>query len=101
MENAGFTENADLYEECADWIAAQMEEENVFVDPGLIALIFAIEREAGAEAAASRERAAAIEATLVERGVAGAPDTIDAALIYNILDWEDEFLGLAGRPRPR
>lgn len=94
-------EDTALFEECADWVAAQLEEENVYVDPGLVALIFGIERELGGEVAASRERAAEIEAVLVERGVQGAPDTIDAALIFNIIDWEDEFLGLAGRPRSR
>jgi len=90
-----------LWDECAGWIAAQLEEENVLIDPGLVALILEIEHdEAGGDRAASPEVARAIEAALSARGIAGVPDAIDARLIYAVLEWEDEFLGLAGRPRP-
>lgn len=89
-----------LWEECADWIAEQMEEENMLVDPALVALVLEVEREQAGDRAASLGTARAIEATLSERGVAGVPDTIDARLLFSILQWEDEFLGLAGKPRP-
>jgi hypothetical protein len=90
-----------LWDECADWIAAQLEEENVLIDPSLVALIIEIEHdEHGGDHAASLEVACSIEAALSARGIAGVPDAIDARLIYTVLQWEDEFLGLAGRPRP-
>jgi hypothetical protein len=89
-----------LWDECADWIAEQMEEENMLVDPALISLVLEVEREHAGDRAASLETARAIEGSLQERGVAGVPDTIDARLLFSILQWEDEFLGLAGKPRP-
>jgi len=92
-------ETQALLDECADWVAEQLEEENMLVDPGLIALIMEVERTLGPLRAASQELASAIEAALVERGVQGVPDAINAFLIYNVLQWEDEFMGLAGRPR--
>ena len=88
-----------LWEECAEWIAEQMEEENMLVDPALVSLVLEIEREQAEDRAASIETARAIEATMSERGVNGVPDTIDARLIFSILQWEDDFLGFAGTPR--
>ena len=88
-----------LWEECADWIAEQMEEENMLVDPALVTLVLEVEREHAGDRAASLDTARAIEATMLERGVNGVPDTIDARLIFSILQWEDDFLGFAGTPR--
>lgn len=88
-----------LWEECADWIAEQLEEENMLVDPALVTLVLEIERERADDRAASQDTARAIEATMLERGVNGVPDTINARLIFSILQWEDDFLGFAGTPR--
>jgi len=93
-------ENQSLLDECAEWVAAQLEEENIFVDPGLVSLIMETERQAGPPRAASPEQAAAIEARLIEQGVQGVPDAINATLLFAVLQWEDEFMALAGQPRP-
>jgi hypothetical protein len=93
-------ESQALLDECAAWVAAQLEEENVLIDPGLVSLIMEVERQIGPSRAASRETAASVEAALLDQGVRGVPDAINAALIYAVLEWEDEFMGLAGRPRP-
>lgn len=93
-------ESQSLLDECADWVAAQLEEENVFVDPGLVSLVMELERRDGPARSASPEGAAAIESLMVEQGIRGIPDSINAGLIYQILQWEDEFMALAGQPRP-
>lgn len=93
-------ESQSLLDECAEWVAAQLEEENIFVDPGLVSLIMETERKAGPPRAASQEQATAIEALLIEQGVQGVPDAINASLLFAVLQWEDEFMALAGRPRP-
>ena len=38
---------------------------------------------------------------LDEAGIQGAPDPIDRRLVLGVLQWEDDFLALAGRPRSR
>lgn len=93
-------ESQALLDECAGWIAAQMEEENILIDPGLVSLIMEVERRLGPPRAASAETAGDLESALLEQGVHGVPDAINAALILSVLEWEDEFMGLAGRPRP-
>lgn len=93
------TESQSLLDECAEWIAAQLEEENIFIDPGLVTLILAVERDSGPARAASATMATAIEIRLIEQGTVGVPDAINADLILAVLGWEDEFMALAGRPR--
>jgi len=34
-------------------------------------------------------------------GISGAPDPIDRRLVLGVLQWEDDFLALAGRSRSR
>jgi len=92
-------ENQSLLDECAEWVAAQLEEENIFVDPGLVSLIMETERQTGPPRAAC-SGLAAIEARLIEQGVQGVPDAINATLLFAVLQWEDEFMALAGQPRP-
>ncbi len=94
------TESQSLLDECAEWVAAQLEEENVFIDPGLVSLIMETERQAGPPRAASPELAADLEQRLMDQGVRGVPDAINARLLFLVLQWEDEFMALAGRPRP-
>jgi len=94
----------ELMEECADWIAVQLEEESaMFVDAGLVQLM--LEHEWGEEERIpqiTHEQAAdRILQRLHEAGIHGAPDPIDQRLILGILQWEDDFLALAGRPRTR
>lgn len=99
MMNADGKENQSLLDECAEWVAAQLEEENIFIDPGLVSLMMEVERRLGPPRSASRATAEAMETSLVEEGVKGIPDAINAGLILAVLQWEDEFMALAGRPR--
>jgi hypothetical protein len=93
----------ELMEECADWIAAQMEEEAMFVDAGLVQLM--LEHEWAEEEripAISHEQAAdRILKRLDDAGIQGAPDPIDRRLVLGVLQWEDDFLAFAGRSRTR
>ncbi len=93
-------ESPSLLEECADWVAAQLEEENIFIDPALVTLVMDLERRLGPPKSASTATGQAIEALMLEDGIKGIPDSINAGLIYAVLQWEDEFMALAGRPRP-
>ena len=91
----------ELLVECADWIAAQLEEEGYWVDAGLIQLILEKEQHAPVRIPSVPHRQAAdhLATALAADGVQGVPDAVDASLITIILQWEDEFLALAGRPR--
>jgi hypothetical protein len=93
-------DDQSLLDECADWVAAQLEEENIFIDPALVTLVMEVERRLGPTRSASQATAQAIEGRMQEDGIKGIPDSINAALIYAVLQWEDEFMALAGRPRP-
>lgn len=94
---------AELLEEAADWIAAQLEEENVFIQPELVRLI--IQHEWADDERIPRishdEAAGRIIDRLTAAGVQGAPDAIDRRLVVAVLGWEDDFLGFAGRSRSR
>ena len=88
----------ELLTECADWIATQLAEDGVLIDPALVQLI--LEREQAIAADAPRPQVtAALAAALVEEGLIDRPGALDGRLIGEILGWEDEFLALAGRPR--
>ena len=91
-------DDAELLIECADWIAEQLEEENIWVDARLIEQVLRSERE-GETFGSRREAAEAAQRALTEAGVQGMPDAVDLRLLNSILEWEDDFLALAGRPR--
>ncbi len=91
----------ELLAECADWIAEMLAEEGMWVDAGLIEEV--LRREAAAPAriptVTHREAAVHIARQLAEDGVRAAPSAVDERLVLAILEWQDEFLALAGRPR--
>ena len=93
----------ELMEECADWIAAQMEEESMFIDAGLVQLMLEHEwaDEEQIPAITHDQAADRIIERLHAAGIHGAPDPIDRRLVLGVLQWEDDFLALAGRPRSR
>jgi hypothetical protein len=93
----------ELIEECANWIAEQMEEEGLWVDADLIQLMIEKEwQEPRRIPEITHDQAAdLILVRLAEAGVQGAPDAIDRRLILGVLQWEDDFLSLAGRSRVR
>jgi hypothetical protein len=91
----------ELLAECADWIAEMLAEEGMWVDAGLIEEV--LRREAAAPlripAITHQEAAAHIARQLADDGVQAAPAALDERLVLSILEWQDEFLALAGRPR--
>ena len=91
----------DLLDECAGWISEMLvEEEGVFLAPDLIRLILRRERELPPEAGAAHpETARRLVETLAAEGVRSAPQEIDESFVLAVLNWEDEFLALAGIPR--
>ena len=93
----------ELIEECADWIAEQLEEESMFVDAGLVQMMLEHEwaEEERIPAITHEQAADRIIDRLTEAGVQGAPDAIDRRLVLGVLQWEDDFLALAGRARSR
>ena len=92
---------AELMEECADWIAEQLEEEGMLVDAGLVQMMLQHEwaEEERIPAITHAQAAERILRRLVDAGVQGAPDAIDHRLILGVLQWEDDFLAFAGRSR--
>jgi hypothetical protein len=94
---------AELLVECADWIAEQMGEEGYLIAGELVELILQKEREHEEliPVISHEEAARWIAAALAADGVQAAPATIDAGLVRIVLEWEDDFLALAGRTRQR
>ena len=89
----------ELLEECAEWAWEQLQEDGFVLAGELVELILTTERELGVQARGLDEIARVVEEEFKVRGVAGNPFPIDAALIREVLQWEDEFLGFAGIPR--
>ncbi len=91
----------ELLVECADWIAEQMAEEGFMIDAGLIQLALEKERDSSISipSITHADAAAQLVAELAADGVQGVPEAVDERLIRMVLEWEDEFLALAGRPR--
>ncbi|MFN8556147.1 MAG: hypothetical protein U0531_01935 [Dehalococcoidia bacterium] len=91
----------ELLQECAGWIAEQMAEEGYLIDPYLVELILEKERATPVRIPAIDHTTAATQlvADLAADGVEGVPDVVDARLIRQVLEWEDEFLSFAGRTR--
>jgi hypothetical protein len=90
-------------EECADWIAAQLEEESMWVDAGLVQMMLEHEwaEEERIPQISHDEAAERILRRLEDAGVQGVPDQIDRRLVLGVLQWEDDFLAFAGRARTR
>lgn len=87
-------------DECAGWIAAQLEEEGHFLDPGLVYTILEHEWGHPELGRLPHDRMAAeLEASLTAAGVTGYPQPISTGLISLVLSWEDDFLSFAGIAR--
>jgi GNAT superfamily N-acetyltransferase len=89
----------ELMEECGEWIWEQLQEDGYFLAGELIDLVLATERELGVQAEDHARIAAGVLERFRLRGIGGSPAPIDERLIRAVLEWEDEFLGLAGIPR--
>ena len=93
--------NQELIEECADWIAGQMQEEGYLIDPALVQRILETEQDQPVRVprVSHQEAATGLVVELEAAGVRGIPEAVHARLVMTVLEWEDEFLALAGRPR--
>ncbi|MGI8925364.1 MAG: hypothetical protein ACR2HN_01805 [Tepidiformaceae bacterium] len=99
MSGGGSGLSDELLEECAGWVWEQLQEEGFLLAGELVELILVTERELGVEGRDLATIARVVDEEFRLRGVAGNPYPIDANLIREVLQWEDEFLGLAGMPR--
>lgn len=88
-----------LLEECAGWVWEQLQEEGYLLAGELIELILVTERELGVQGLALDDIARILDDEFRLRGINGNPYPIDQPLIRVALEWEDEFLGLAGISR--
>lgn len=90
-----------LFTECAEWVWERLQEEDgIYLSGELVELILETERELGIHDKDVATIASALEAEFTARGVQSAPGRITAAIIRAVLEWEDQFLGFAGIPRP-
>src|SRR5688572_26381684 len=88
----------ELFTECASWIWEQMGEEGFHLSGELVELILGTERELAIQAQPTSEVAQLLAEEFRMRGVTTSPYELDQPLIRAVLEWEDEFLGLAGIP---
>ena len=84
-----------LFDECAEWIWEQLQEEGYNLAGELIELMLLTERELGVQAKSVAEIARVLEEEFQLRGISGNPMPISAALVETVLQWEDDFLGYA------
>lgn len=88
-----------LLTECGEWIWEQLSEDGMHLAGELIDLILETERELGIQGRHLPEIAQVLSDEFALRGLATSPRALEPALILAVLEWEDEFLGLAGIPR--
>jgi hypothetical protein len=91
--------SGELFDECASWIWEQMGEEGFHLSGELVELILKTERELAIHDRPLSEVARLLEDEFRIRGIVTSPYEIDAALIKEVLQWEDDFLGFAGIER--
>jgi hypothetical protein len=92
----------DLKTECAGWVAEQLADEGIMIDPPLVFMLLNMEehiRETSAEFVPHDLMSDRVAALAAEEGVRSEPAAIDSALVLSVLSWEDEFLSFAGMPR--
>jgi hypothetical protein len=91
--------SGELFTECAGWIWEQMQDEGYYLAGELVELILETERRLAVHDRPHPAIASALLAEFERTGVAGRPAALDLPLLTAVLEWEDEFLGLAGIPR--
>ena len=85
--------------ECAEWVWEQLQEEGVFLAGEIVDAVIEAERTIGVQSEPLPAVASAVARELERRGITSSPAPLDEAVVRTILEWEDEFLGLAGIPR--
>ena len=85
-----------LFNECAEWVWEQLQEDGFVLAGELVDLILLTERELDIHTKSLPEIAKLLEDEFRLRGITGNPVALEAPLIQAVVEWEDEFLGLAG-----
>jgi hypothetical protein len=91
--------SGDLFDECASWIWEQMADEGFHLSGELVEFILRTERELAIHHRPLPEVAQLLADEFKIRGISTSPYELDAALIHEVLQWEDDFLGFAGITR--
>jgi hypothetical protein len=91
--------SGELFTEGAGWVWEQLSEEGFHLSGELVELILLTERELAIHTRPLAEIAQLLADEFRLRGISTAPYDLDAALIKEVLQWEDDFLGFAGIPR--
>ena len=89
----------ELREECGEWIWEQLQEESMYIAGELIDLIIQTERDMAIHTRPLDEIAQRLDEEFQVQGISGPPSPLDRSMIRAVLEWEDEFLGLARIPR--
>lgn len=89
----------DLFNECAEWIWEQLQEDGYQIAGEVIDLILQTERELGVQTRPLTEIATVLADEFKMRGIQTSPFELEPPLVKAVLEWEDEFLGLAAIPR--
>ena len=89
----------ELFDECAEWVWEQLTEEGFHLSGELVELILRTERELDIHARPLPEISELLADEFRMRGIVTSPYEIDAPLIKEVLQWEDDFLGFAGISR--
>ena len=89
-----------LFTECAEWIWEQLQEEDgMYMAGELVELILATERELAVHAGPLDRIVRVVTDELAVRGVTANPSPVSEQMVRAVVEWEDEFLGLAAIPR--
>lgn len=89
-----------LFTECAEWIWEQLQEEDgVFMAGELVELILSTERELDVQGEEIERIVRVVTDELAVRGVSANPEPVSEQMVRAVVEWEDEFLGLAQIPR--
>ncbi len=88
-----------LFDECAEWIWEQLQDDGFYLAGEVVDLILQTERELGVHVKDIDSIAQVVDDEFKLRGIGGNPNPIDPGVIRLVLQWEDEFLGYAGIAR--
>lgn len=89
----------ELRGECGEWIWEQLQEEGMYLAGELIDMIVDTEREMSIHTKPLDEIAQLLDEEFQKQGVGVSPNKLERTMIKAVLEWEDEFLGLAQIPR--
>ncbi len=98
--NHGGKLSGALFTECAEWIWEQLQEEDgMYMAGELVELILSTERELDVHAEPTDRIVRVVTDELAVRGITANPSPVSEDMVRAVVEWEDEFLGLAAIPR--